>query len=87
MGLRLGAMAIGTALALVWPGPSALRAAEPALELKWDQLVPPAPPKPPAPFFAGRPADGRIHWPQRARKSFMPEYVTAADCSACRTSR
>lgn len=59
MGLRLGAMAIGTALALVWPGPSALRAAEPALELKWDQLVPPAPPKPPAPFFAGRPADGR----------------------------
>jgi hypothetical protein len=25
------------------------------MELKWDQLVPPAPPKKPTPFFAGRP--------------------------------
>lgn len=31
-------------------------AAEPPLELKWDNLVPPAPPRPPKPFFSGRPS-------------------------------
>jgi hypothetical protein len=36
---------------------ASLAAHEPPLELKWDQLVPPAPPKLPKPFFAGRPAD------------------------------
>lgn len=34
-----------------------LKAAQGVLSLKWDQLVPPAPPKPPRPFFSGRPAD------------------------------
>lgn len=34
-----------------------VRAVEPPLQLKWDQLVPPGPPKALKPFFAGRPAD------------------------------
>ncbi len=37
--------------------PSALRAIEAPLELKWDQLVPPAPPKPPKSFLSNRPVD------------------------------
>jgi hypothetical protein len=37
--------------------PSAIAAVDPPLELKWHQLVPPAPPKAPKPFFAGRPVD------------------------------
>jgi hypothetical protein len=34
--------------------PPRLHALDQPLELKWDQLVPPAPPKLPKPFFAGR---------------------------------
>ena len=40
-------------LALVSPGP--VHAVEAPLELKWNQLVPPAPPAPPKSFLAGRP--------------------------------
>jgi hypothetical protein len=42
-------------LALVGP-PGRVHAVEPALELKWHQLVPAAPPPPPKSFLAGRPA-------------------------------
>src|SRR5262245_46735550 len=37
--------------------PNMPRAAESVMNLKWDQLVPPAPPKPPRTFFGGRPGD------------------------------
>jgi hypothetical protein len=47
---------LGLDLALVAPGPSPSQAVEPPLELKWAQLVPPAPPGPPKSFLAGRPA-------------------------------
>jgi uncharacterized protein len=40
-----------------WMTPAPLRAVEQPLELKWDQLVPPAPRKPPKSFLAGRPVD------------------------------
>jgi hypothetical protein len=40
---------------LVCLGATATRAAESPLELKWHQLVPPAPPKPPKSFLSGRP--------------------------------
>jgi uncharacterized protein len=45
------------ALLLTSAEPARLAAQASPLELKWDQLVPPAPPKLPKPFFAGRPAD------------------------------
>jgi hypothetical protein len=51
--IGLAAMAI----ACVCAGPQALHAVEPVIELKWDQLVPPAPPATAKPFFAGRPVD------------------------------
>jgi hypothetical protein len=47
---------LGLDLALVGPGPAPLHAVELPLELKWAQLVPPAPPAPPKSFLAGRPA-------------------------------
>ncbi|MBO0764106.1 MAG: DUF3299 domain-containing protein [Hyphomicrobiaceae bacterium] len=47
---------LGLDLALVAPGPRSSHAVEPPLELKWAQLVPPAPPGPPKSFLAGRPA-------------------------------
>lgn len=44
--------------------PAALDAVEAAMELKWDQLVPPSPPKAPKTFFANRPVDlGRAAGP------------------------
>jgi hypothetical protein len=42
-------------LALVSPGPAPSHAVESPLELKWSQLVPPAPPAPPKSFLSGRP--------------------------------
>src|SRR5262245_15491509 len=42
-------------LALAGLQPVAVGAAEPPLELKWHQLVPPAPPAPPQSFLSGRP--------------------------------
>src|SRR5262249_18505408 len=42
-------------LALVSPGPTPSYAVEQPLELKWAQLVPPAPPAAPKSFFSGRP--------------------------------
>lgn len=56
--MRWTATAAVAALALVCTGLAAPKAAEPPLELRWDQLVPPSPPKPPKAFFAGRPAGG-----------------------------
>jgi hypothetical protein len=42
-------------LALACAAPAAVQAVEPPVELKWSQLVPPAPPAPPKSFLAGRP--------------------------------
>lgn len=53
LALLLGALG-GVGLAAV---PKALDAAEAVMSLKWDQLVPPAPPKPPRAFFSGRSSD------------------------------
>jgi uncharacterized protein len=47
---------MGLDLALVSPGPTISHAVEPPVELKWHQLVPPAPPAPPKSFLSGRPA-------------------------------
>jgi len=44
--------ALGAAIAC--SGQNALQAVEAPLELQWHQLVPPAPPKPPRSFLAGR---------------------------------
>jgi hypothetical protein len=56
-------VAFSIAVAGVTP-PGALRAAEPAMELKWHQLVPPAPPKPPKSLLANRPVDlGKLGGP------------------------
>jgi uncharacterized protein len=56
MSMRSGAIIASLALASVVAcgALSRLDAIEPALELKWDQLVPAAPRKLPMPFFAGR---------------------------------
>ena len=52
MGLDLALVSPGGA-----PGPAPSHAAvDPPMELKWSQLVPPAPPAPPRSFLAGRPA-------------------------------
>ena len=54
-----GVAASGAALACAaCLGLTAARAAEPPLELKWHQLVPPAPPAPPKSIFSGRPPVG-----------------------------
>jgi hypothetical protein len=47
---------LGLDLALVSPAPAPVHAVELPLDLKWSQLVPPAPPAPPKSFLAGRPA-------------------------------
>ncbi len=44
-------------LGLVSPGPAPSHAVEQPIELKWSQLVPPAPPGLPKSFFSGRPAN------------------------------
>jgi hypothetical protein len=52
------ALVLGLALdlALVSPGPKPVHAKEQPIELKWSQLVPPAPPGPPKSFLSGRPS-------------------------------
>jgi hypothetical protein len=56
MSMRYGTVIFSLAVAslAVSGNPPRLHALDQPLELKWDQLVPPAPPKPPRPFFAGR---------------------------------
>jgi len=49
---HIAAVAITTTSVL-----SGVQAADPPLELKWAQLMPPAPPKPPRSFLANRPVD------------------------------
>jgi uncharacterized protein len=50
------ALFMGLDLALVSLGPTPSHAVEPPVELRWNQLVPPAPPTPPKSFLSGRPA-------------------------------
>jgi hypothetical protein len=50
------ALFLGLDLALVSPGSAPSHAVEAPLDLKWAQLVPPAPPGPPKSFLSGRPA-------------------------------
>ena len=58
MGLRQSVAILLTALVVACALPCAfLGAAEPVMELRWDQLVPPAPPKLPKSFLANRPSD------------------------------
>jgi uncharacterized protein len=62
---RRGIVLVSTLLLIVtFNLPSTLRAIEAPLELKWDQLVPPAPPKPPKSFLSNRPVDlGKLGGP------------------------
>jgi hypothetical protein len=73
---RLGAVVyfLATLTIGLCAGPPHLGALEAPLELKWDQLVPPAPPKPPMPFFAGRgPVDiGKLGGPDDGRPAPPP---------------
>lgn len=58
MGRAFRAAVVLGALGVVHVAIAPATAAEPPLQLKWDQLVPPgAPPKALKPFFAGRPTD------------------------------
>ena len=66
MGPRHNAAFLLAAFSIAFAGatPGLLRAAEPVMELKWDQLVPPAPPKLPKSFLPNRPVDlGRLGGP------------------------
>jgi uncharacterized protein len=56
MSMRYTAVIFSVAVASIATCGDAARldALDQPLELKWDQLVPPAPPRPPKPFFAGR---------------------------------
>ena len=48
-------------------------AADAVMSLKWDQLVPPAPPKPPKAFFSGRPTDpGVLGAPEHGGAATQP---------------
>ena len=52
------AILLGALSAAAWPlAVPPATAADVVMSLKWDQLVPPAPPKPPQAFFSGRPTD------------------------------
>jgi uncharacterized protein len=66
MELRHTAAILVTALGIGFAcaAPAFVDAAEPVMELKWQQLVPPAPPKPPRSFLANRPVDiGKLGGP------------------------
>jgi hypothetical protein len=59
---------------MAWPlaAPTAT-AADAVMSLKWDQLVPPAPPKPPKAFFSGRPTDpGALGAPEHGTSATQP---------------
>jgi uncharacterized protein len=64
--------ALGAMIAL--SSPNALQAVESPIELQWHQLVPPAPPKPPRSFLAGRaPVDlGKLGGPDDGTPSPPP---------------
>jgi uncharacterized protein len=66
MSKRQSALAVIAALGATFAcaGPAAVHATEPAMELKWHQLVPPAPRRPLKSFLAGRPVDiGKLGGP------------------------
>ena len=61
---RANAIVAALSLTLACAKPAVLRAVEPPMELKWHQLVPPAPPAPPKSFLADRPVDlGKLGGP------------------------
>jgi hypothetical protein len=67
--ILLGALSAAAWLLAVPPA----TAADAVLSLKWDQLVPPAPPKPPKAFFSGRPTDpGAFGAPEHAPSATQP---------------
>ena len=84
MGTGRGALAFLAALGLglACAGPAALHAVEPVMELKWDQLVPPAPPKRPKAFFADRPGDDSTTAPSPQ----LPEGLVGEWLAACLAS-
>jgi len=74
MAWRLPAALLSISVALLLLAGAARAApSDPPLELKWDQLVPPAPPKPPKAFFANRPVDiGKLGGPDDGSPSPPP---------------
>ena len=76
---------MGLDLALVSPGPTISHAVEPPMELKWHQLVPPAPPPPPKSFLSGRPTSPINPAGPHDGAAPRPVSRTAAGCPArCR---
>ena len=75
-GLQRRGRVLLAALGLVLASAAAtgLSALEPPVELQWHQLVPPAPPKPAKPFFAGRgPVDlGKLGGPHDGQPAPAP---------------
>ena len=68
------AILLGTLSGAIWllPAPPAT-GADAVMSLKWDQLVPPAPPKPPKAFFNDRPTDpGAFGAPTHAPSTTQP---------------
>jgi hypothetical protein len=62
--MQLRPIAVILLATLVSTAPGSLAGSEPVKELKWHELVPPAPPKLPKSFFANRPVDlGKLGGP------------------------
>jgi uncharacterized protein len=76
MTIRYGALifSLGTSAIALCVSPAHLSAFDAPLELKWDQLMPPAPPRPPKSFFADRgPVDiGKLGGPDDGRPAPPP---------------
>jgi uncharacterized protein len=71
---RVGMLMAAVGLVLTGPAATGLSALEPPMQLQWHQLVPPAPPQPPKPFFSGRgPVDlGKLGGPHDGQPAPTP---------------